>query len=128
MRLLIKNIIYGVLVSSLLCISMLLMTDLNELCIPLLIVTATLWIVFREIAKKILAYIVTNLVGGIITLVVIWLPFIQNWGTIASFPATCIALLVFLLDLIVYLLNPEDKNKTSSISESQASQSEALPK
>ena len=111
MKLLLENVFFGIFVSALFCVTMLLATDLNVIFIPVLIITAAIWCVFRVRIKKPLMSVVINLVGGFITLWVMWLPSVQNWGSIVSVPCTCIAILIFTIDLIVYLLDSTNSRK-----------------
>lgn len=102
MKKLLINVFCGLLVVALLGISLIAAHNFNKLFIPLLIITGIIWCIFRVKIKKPVVYMITNVIGGIIAMFIVWLPGIKDWGTGMSFPCAGVATVVFLLDLIVY--------------------------
>ena len=74
------------------------------LFIPLLIITGIIWCIFRVIIKKPVVYMITNVIGGVIAMCIVWLPGIKDWETLMSFPCAFVATIIFVTDFVIYLI------------------------
>ena len=123
-----NNLLCGSIISIMLFITALISTaEKIVLGYSLLVITAILWIIFRITLKRPLLYILINILFG--ASIICLLSFINSFGVLFSIPIIFVAELVFIFDLITYLIYRLIKRK-STTPECQISQSqnEALPK
>ena len=56
------------------------------------------------IIKKPVVYMITNVIGGVITMCILCLPSILDWGTLMSLPCAFVATIIFVTDFVIYLI------------------------
>ena len=108
-----NNIVCGSIISIMLFITALILTDQEfEFGYAALALTAVFWLIFRILLKRPLLYILINILFG--ASIIYLLSFINSFGVLLSFPIIFVAELVFIFDLIAYLIYRLIKRKSSN--------------
>ena len=108
-----NNIVCGSIISIMLFITAFILTDQEfEFGYAALALTAVFWLIFRILLKRPLLYILINILFG--ASIIYLLSFINSFGVLLSFPIIFVAELVFIFDLIAYLIYRLIKRKSSN--------------
>lgn len=108
-----NNIVCGSIISIMLFITAFILTDQEfEFGYAALALTAVFWLIFRILLKRPLLYILINILFG--ASIIYLLSFINSFGVLLSFPIIFVVELVFIFDLITYLIYRLIKRKSSN--------------